>query len=542
MITTNLFEETMRRNPHLGQYIKRYEQESGLTPEFHEQLTYDMRYVKNPNIIYPVGDPIFVHIYKDMTSSEIKYVAIEPSLSEEQEQKRKKIVDWIYDKVPEVDFDKEPDVRSVILRLYNDITSIKKSFLKRTDYVHLNKEEHELIEYYILRDTLESGKLQPLMKDPYIEDIHCIGLDPIHLNHKIFQMIETNVRFSSWEELDSYLKTLGEKVGSPVSEGHPIIDAAMPDGSRLNVVYSKDVSIRGSSFTIRKFSEEPISITQLIRFGTLSAEIAAYIWLCLENDMSVFMCGETASGKTTTLNAIVPFIPADAKIYSVEETPELHVPHETWQQMLTRDTGQTQGNVTMFDLLKAALRSRPHYIIVGEIRGPEGAIAFQAMQTGHPVLSTFHASSARKMIQRLTGTPISVPIQFMDLLNVAIFQQIVYVNGALERRVTSVEEIIGYSRENQGIMTRKIFSYDPVRDVHKFDGLFNSAMLEAKIAPRYGMEDPREIYAMLAKRTKILKALTDANITSYRRVLQIINEYRIEGDSALPSEVRAEVR
>jgi len=270
--------------------------------------------------------------------------------------------------------------------------------------------------------------------------------------------------------------------------------------------------------------------------------MAAYIWLCLENNMSIFMCGETASGKTTTLNAIVPFIPADAKIFSVEETPELHVPHETWQQMLTRDTGQTQGNVTMFDLLKAALRSRPHYVIVGEIRGPEGAIAFQAMQTGHPVMSTFHASSVRKMIQRLTGSPINVPIQFMDLLNVAIFQQIVYVNGALERRVTSVEEIIGYSRENQGVMTRKIFSYDPVRDVHKFDGLFNSAMLETKIAPRYGMEDPREIYAMLAKRTKILKALADTNITSYRRVLQIINEYRIEGESALPSEVRAEVR
>jgi len=430
----------------------------------------------------------------------------------------------------------------VILRLYEDVTSIKKSFLNRANYVHLNKDEHELIKYYILRDTLEFGKLQPLMKDPYIEDIHCIGLDPIHLNHKIFKMVETNIRFSSWDELDSYLKTLGEKVGSPVSEGHPIIDAAMPDGSRLNVVYSKDVSIRGSSFTIRKFSEEPTSIIQLIKFGTLSAEMAAYIWLCLENNMSIFMCGETASGKTTTLNAIVPFIPADAKIFSVEETPELHVPHETWQQMLTRDTGQTQGNVTMFDLLKAALRSRPHYVIVGEIRGPEGAIAFQAMQTGHPVMSTFHASSVRKMIQRLTGSPINVPIQFMDLLNVAIFQQIVYVNGALERRVTSVEEIIGYSRENQGVMTRKIFSYDPVRDVHKFDGLFNSAMLETKIAPRYGMEDPREIYAMLAKRTKILKALADTNITSYRRVLQIINEYRIEGESALPSEVRAEVR
>lgn len=541
MITTDLLSEAIGRNHHLGEYVRVWEQQYGTTPEFHEQLTYDMRYLKTPNLIYPVGDPIFIHIHRDESVQQIMYTAVEPVLSEKAEEKRSRVMERIYDRIPEVDFDKEKDVRAVILRLYDEIVSMKRSFINR-DVISLSKEEYELIKYYIMRDTFEYGKLQPLMKDPYIEDIHCIGLDPIHLNHKIFQMVETNVKFNGWSELDNYLKMFGEKVGSPVSEGHPIIDAAMPDGSRLNMVYSKDVSIRGSSFTIRKFTEEPISVTQLIRFGTLSAEIAAYVWLCLENDMSVFMCGETASGKTTTLNAIIPFIPMDAKIYSVEETPELHVPHETWQQMITRDTGQAQGNVTMFDLLKAALRSRPHYIIVGEIRGPEGAIAFQAMQTGHPVLSTFHASSVRKMIQRLTGTPISVPLQFIDLLNAAIFQQIVYVNGVLERRITSVEEIVGYSKESQGIVTRKIFSYDPVRDINRFDGLYNSAVLEMKIAPRYGIEDPREVYALLEKRARVLQALADTNVVSYRRVMQIINEYRREGDKALPPEVRAQVR
>jgi len=541
MITTDLLSEAIGRNHHLGEYVRVWEQQYGTTPEFHEQLTYDMRYLKTPNLIYPVGDPIFIHIHRDESVQQIMYTAVEPVLSEKAEEKRSRVMERIYDRIPEVDFDKEKDVRAVILRLYDEIVSMKRSFINR-DVISLSKEEYELIKYYIMRDTFEYGKLQPLMKDPYIEDIHCIGLDPIHLNHKIFQMVETNVKFNGWSELDNYLKMFGEKVGSPVSEGHPIIDAAMPDGSRLNMVYSKDVSIRGSSFTIRKFTEEPISVTQLIRFGTLSAEIAAYVWLCLENDMSVFMCGETASGKTTTLNAIIPFIPMDAKIYSVEETPELHVPHETWQQMITRDTGQSQGNVTMFDLLKAALRSRPHYIIVGEIRGPEGAIAFQAMQTGHPVLSTFHASSVRKMIQRLTGTPISVPLQFIDLLNAAIFQQIVYVNGVLERRITSVEEIVGYSKESQGIVTRKIFSYDPVRDINRFDGLYNSAVLEMKIAPRYGIEDPREVYTLLEKRARVLQALADTNVVSYRRVMQIINEYRREGDKALPPEVRAQVR
>ena len=542
MAELDLLEQVIGRNPHLGNYLRNFEQEYGVAPHFVEQLTYDMRYVKTPNMVYPVGDPIFIHMFTDPTLGTIKYVAIEPSLSETADHQKKKIMDEMFDRIPEVDLEKEKDLRVLIIRLFDEITSTKRSFLKGKSKVEVSPDELELVKYYVIRDTLENGKLQPLMNDPYIEDIHCVGLDPIHLNHKIFQMVETNVGFSNWGELDNYLKTLGEKVGSPVSEGHPIIDAAMPDGSRLNVVYSTDVSIRGSSFTIRKFAEEPISITQLIRFGTFSAEIAAYIWLCLENDMSIFMCGETASGKTTTLNAIIPFIPADAKIFSVEETPELHIPHVTWQQMLTRDTGQAAGNVTMFDLLKAALRSRPHYVIVGEIRGPEGAIAFQAMQTGHPICSTFHASSVRKMIQRLTGSPINVPIQFMDLLNAAFFQQIVYVNGVLERRVTSVEEVVGYSRVSQGIVTRKIFSYDPVRDKHNFDGLFNSSVLESKIAPRYGIEDVREIYALLEKRSRILRALADANIVQYARVTRIISDYKKQGEKSLPLEARSEVR
>jgi len=542
MAELDILEQVIGRNPHLGNYLRNFEQEYGVAPHFVEQLTYDMRYVKTPNMVYPVGDPIFIHMFTDPTLGTIKYVAIEPSLSETADHQKKKIMDEMFDRIPEVDLEKEKDLRVLIIRLFDEITSTRRSFLKGKSKVEVSPDERELVKYYVIRDTLENGKLQPLMKDPYIEDIHCVGLDPIHLNHKIFQMVETNVGFSNWGELDNYLKTLGEKVGSPVSEGHPIIDAAMPDGSRLNVVYSTDVSIRGSSFTIRKFAEEPISITQLIRFGTFSAEIAAYIWLCLENDMSIFMCGETASGKTTTLNAIIPFIPADAKIFSVEETPELHIPHATWQQMLTRDTGQAAGNVTMFDLLKAALRSRPHYVIVGEIRGPEGAIAFQAMQTGHPICSTFHASSVRKMIQRLTGSPINVPIQFMDLLNAAFFQQIVYVNGVLERRVTSVEEVVGYSRVSQGIVTRKIFSYDPVRDKHNFDGLFNSSVLESKIAPRYGIEDVREIYTLLEKRSRILRALADANIVQYARVTRIISDYKKQGEKSLPLEARSEVR
>ncbi|WP_276968375.1 type II/IV secretion system ATPase subunit, partial [Metallibacterium scheffleri] len=236
---------------------------------------------------------------------------------------------------------------------------------------------------------------------------------------------------------------LSERIGRPVSDKVPIVDATLPDGSRLSIVYSSDVSIRGPSFTIRKFSDIPISIIQLVKYNTMSAEEAAYLWLALEYGQSIFVCGETASGKTTVVNALVPFIRPESKIFSAEDTPEIRCPQPAWQQLVTRERGAEESRVTLFDLLKTALRSRPNYIIVGEIRGAEGSMAFQAMQTGHPVIATFHAASVKRMIQRFTGTPINIPVTFMDNLNIALIQQAVYVNGKFLRRTTSINEIEG---------------------------------------------------------------------------------------------------
>ena len=192
--------------------------------------------------------------------------------------------------------------------------------------------------------------------------------------------------------------------------------------------------------------------------------MAAYVWICLEYGMSVLVSGETASGKTTTLNAILPFIDHNVKIYSAEDTPEVKVSHKIWQRLVTRDSKNEDSRVEMFDLLKAALRSRPRYIIIGEIRGVEGATAFQAMQTGHPVIATFHASSIVKMIQRFTGDPINVPIRFFDNLNFALFQEVVEApGGGIARRITGVDEVIGYNKHSDGVLTRGMFEWDPSR-------------------------------------------------------------------------------
>jgi flagellar protein FlaI len=306
----------------------------------------------------------------------------------------------------------------------------------------------------------------------------------------------------------------------------------------MNIIYSEDVSKGGASFTIRKFFEKPPTMPQLVKWGTFSAKMAAYLWLCLEYGMSLFVSGETASGKTTTLNAMLSFINFKKKIYSAEDTPEVVVPHEVWQRLITRETVFDEAKVELFDLVKTALRSRPDYIIVGEVRGKEGSAAFQAMQTGHAVLSTFHASSIAKMIQRFTGDPINVPIRFIDNMNLALFQEIVYEEGRILRRCSAIEEIIKYSKEKGGILTRTIFEWDPVRDQHYFTGMYNSYILEHKIAPKMGLEFSKDIYTELERRERIIRGMVENGIIGYDAVNEVFKAYSERGWEGVPKEFR----
>jgi archaeal flagellar protein FlaI len=346
--------------------------------------------------------------------------------------------------------------------------------------------------------------------------------------------LKTNIGFGSKNHLDDWLRGTSERIGRPVSESNPIADGALPDGSRINIIYSDDISRRGSSFTMRKFSEVPVSIIQLINWGAINVNLAAYLWICLENGMSIFFSGETASGKTTMMNACLPFINRKHKIFSVEDTAEVQPPQAVWQQLITREQGPPESHVDTFTLLKAALRSRPNFIIVGEIRGAEGAVAFQGMQTGHPVLATFHASAVTKMIQRLIGDPINIPVTFIDNLNVAMILQAVYRKGKFLRRCISVEEIEGYYEEAGGVVTRAVFQWDPGTDKHHFRGLNNSFILESKIADKLGYEDKREIYEDVFLRAKILQRMNDENIEEYYDVLKIIWDYQEKGLDGLP--------
>jgi flagellar protein FlaI len=526
------YEENKKKFPHLKAYIDQWVAQGNKEPNPYENLQSDMAKLKEFNFIYPVKEPMFIHVYK-MGITGKRYITIEPQMSDETREKYEEILQGILKEAP---YERAHENRKSIEPggwLSDKLSGFE---TKRTP---VSDRELEEMKFYLVRNIIEHGPLEPIIRDPYIEDIHSIGTERLYIVHKVFGMMATNVSFRSSEELDEFLRTMSERIGKPVSDAKPIIDGALPDGSRINIVYSEDVSKQGSSFTIRKFSEKPFTVTALIKFGTLSTEIAAYLWLCLENGMSVIVSGETASGKTTTLNAILTFINHNQKVYSAEDTPEVIAPQPVWQRLITRDAGPEAGRVELFDLVRAALRSRPNYIIVGEVRGREGNVMFQAMQTGHAVISTFHAPSTKQLIQRFTGDPINVPIRFMDNLNAVVFQSSLYEGGRLIRRVTSVDEIIRYSKDLDGVLTRSVFRWDPFTDTHFFRGMNNSFILEEKIAPRLKFEDKRMIYDELRARAKILKNMVDRNIVGYDDVNRIMGAYyRAGGPEGLPPELR----
>jgi flagellar protein FlaI len=543
----------MAAYPHVADWIRDFESRYGSRPIYYGPLDRDAKKTRPYNLIYLAKEPIFIHIYEPPEDDEgnggqILWFGLEPQLSEEEENMRRELVETLLQEAPTAPtFTTDGEFENILTQMIErysvlesevGVTPRRQGRLwemvgmddKR---VVVDTEQRERLKYIIIRDLIKNGPLEPLLSDEMLEDIHSVGLKHIHMDHKVFGMVTSNIRFREREMLSRYLRAMSERIGRPVSDNKPIIDGALLDGSRINIIFSDDVSMLGPSFTIRKFAEETISIIQLIKWGTISSQVAAYIWICLEYGMSVLVSGETASGKTTTLNAILPFIDHNVKIYSAEDTPEVKVRHKIWQRLVTRDSKNEESRVEMFDLLKAALRSRPRYIIIGEIRGVEGATAFQAMQTGHPVIATFHASSIVKMIQRFTGDPINVPIRFFDNLNFAIFQEVVEApGGGIARRVTGIDEVIGYNKHSDGVLTRGMFEWDPVKDKHYFRGMFQSHLLENKIAAMAGFSNKRDIYDEMLRRAASLERMAERDLTHYDDVFDLLGIYYNNGFEA----------
>ncbi|MEA3203727.1 MAG: archaeal flagellar protein FlaI [Thermoplasmata archaeon] len=523
--------------PHLEAYLARLAAAGKPAPVLLERLDRSAKDRRPYNLLYRVSNDIWIHITE--LADFACYTAVEPELDERRQAMVRAAQAFVFEHVRSLPL--PPDRASFS-------EALRALLLTHLEAVDADAADRQAVTYHATRLILGAKELEPLIRDPWIEDIHAIGTTALWPVHKVFGACRSSVQFATTRGLDAFLTDLAEGMGRPVSQARPIVDGALPDGSRINIIYSEAVSVGGSSFTIRKFADVPTSITQLIAWGTFDATVGAYLWLCMENGMSVFVSGETASGKTTTLNALLPLVPMAAKILSAEDTPEVRPPHTNWQQLVTRESQEAGSRVEMGDLLKVGLRSRPDRIIVGEIRGVEGAVAFQAMQTGYPTFATFHASSVGKLIQRMTSAPISVPAQFMPNLNVVLVQLAVHVGGKRLRRVIEVEEIEGYSRRLKTPVTRQVFRWDPVADRHEFSGRNNSYVLETLVAPRLGLADPRDIYKELERRRDLLQDLVGAAEFDYDRTLATLQANRKPFDphavtpAGLLPEVKPEIK
>ena len=539
-----------KETPHLLQYLRILVENNIGVPQYFEKVTRAQKGMKNPNLIYRVGNGVYVHVLANPEDIRDYYIAVEPSLIDAQESTLDELELRLAEFVEELEGVADSAKRlEIIMNIVDRVVSINgnKSFKpgKKSDKesgapkagkgkIPVTNLQYNALRYLLRRKLEGMGALDPMIMDPNIEDISCSGVGNIFVEHKIFGGLRASIGFETNDALDKFVIELAEGIKHPVTFREPVVDATLPDGSRINIVYGADVSKRGSNFTIRKFSDTPLSILELIGFGALNYDMAAYLSIILQEGMNVWVSGETASGKTTLLNALTTFIPPEAKIVSIEDTPEVQVPHHNWIRGVTRGSnkGGDASEVSMFDLLKAALRQRPNLIIVGEIRGAEGAIAFQAMQTGHATMSTFHAASVSKLIQRVTGNPINVPKTYVDNLNVVVIcQQVRLAKGGLGRRITSVNEIVSYDSIGDSFSFIETFSWNPLDDSFLFRGYQNSYLLENKIAPRRGLPEDkrRQIYKVLKQRSDVLKRIHDQGKTNFYDVYAILSKAYREG-------------
>jgi len=399
----------------------------------------------------------------------------------------------------------------------------------------------ERILYHLHRDFIGYGPITVMMADPDIEDISCNGVGvPLFVYHRKYGSIRTNVIYEDEAELDRYVIWLAQRCGKHISLARPMLDATIPDGSRLNATLGRHVTKRGSSFTIRRFKDDPFTPVDLIGFNTMSTEMMAYLWISVEFGSSMIVCGGTASGKTSTLNALMLFIPPQMKIVSIEDTRELNLPHENWVPGLTREgfsgMGDNGGSIDMFDLLTAALRQRPQYLMVGEVRGKEAYVIFQAMATGHTTYSTMHADSVQSMVNRLENEPINLPRSLLSSLDLVLLQGQVKVGSNMARRVRTLTEIVGLDPETGELIANTVFYWNPADDSFTYSG--HSYIYEKVRAVRNwsSLDMEREV----KRRIDILEYMKRIGVENYRQVAKIVSAYYKEPDKVI-EEVRAKL-
>ena len=474
---------------------------------------------------YPLLLPFSYAAIVEGEKNEVKYSLIEPTLTELDTKLLTDLKNILWDEL------------SINTKSFKDDAEaqdfLKSKILETTRRYKIKVDVNTLgkYQYYVARDFLGFGKIDGIMRDQNIEDVSCDGTNsPVFVWHRKYESIPSNVIFENEQELENFVFKLAYMCGRHISIAQPILDGTLSDGSRAQVTYGTEVTPKGSTFTIRKFKKTPLTITDLIIYRALSAEIAAYYWFLIENRHSVMIGGDIGGGKTSMLNAISLFIRPTLKIVSIEDTQEIRLPHKNWEMMVTRQglgtgagaVGESGiGSISMFDLLRAALRQRPDFIIVGEIRGEEAYALFQAMATGHLGLTTIHAEHVQGVLHRLTTRPMNIPQTQVENLNAISIVRRLVVNNVSLRRTISVSEMVGWDTEKNDFKIQDIFKWNVEKDI--FEKVARSPLLD-RIASQWGYSH-EEIDQELVMRQTILEYMVKKNIRSYEDVSKMVLDY-----------------
>jgi len=469
---------------------------------------------------YPVNAPFgYVGIDVNKETGKLQYLTVEPTMDEHEKQTLKRLKTIIKEET------------NVPLSVLKDETLIEDYLTNRieraikTFKLEISEDSVEKFIYYMKRDFLGYGILDILIRDPNIEDISCNGTGiPIYAWHRYHESIPTNVIYHSKEELGSFITRLAYKAGHQISVSRPILEGALPEGFRVHLTL-EEISKRGDTFTIRKVRANPFTIVDLIDFGTISPQMAAYFWILIENLRSIIVAGATASGKTALLNSISMFIRPEMKVVTIEEVRELRL-HENWIPMVTRPSFQAGvQEVTLFDLLKSSLRQRPDYIVVGEIRGEEAYTLFQSISVGHGGLCTIHAENVETVEKRLLTKPMNIPPMLIPMMNAIVLIGRTKLRDTTVRRALDVSEITGVNDKTERAKFKKMYEWDSGSDSFIFSPKSAS---ESHIFKKITELKHIPIDALLnelKKREHILKWMVRRNIKNYDDVANVVRRY-----------------
>jgi len=476
--------------------------------------TYDIEADKVPGKVVIIKRPEeYTPVY------EVKFPSVEPGTQAVLDSIKEKLIDTVKIEVSEI---LDPKAMEGMKKRFFDsaLETITKEMPKISD------EEKNILSGYLVHEMLGLGRLEVILNDDDLEELVINNsTECAWVFHKKYGWLKTNIIIPTEEQIYNYASLIGRKIGRQITNLSPLMDAHLITGDRVNATLFP-ISTKGNTITIRKFRREPLTMVNFVdpTNKTINMEIASLLWLCMQYELNILVAGGTASGKTSVLNALMPFIPPTHRIISIEDTRELRLPDFLhWIPLTTREPNpEGKGEITMLDLLVNSLRMRPDRVVVGEIRRQaEAEVLFEAMHTGHSVYATLHADRAEQVIRRLTNPPINLPEALLESLHLVIVQ-FRHRRMGIRRTLQVAELLPGGERGESGARLETLYRWKP--QIDKIIKVRDSIRLLDEIRMHTGMTD-EEMAKDLKEKEEVLQWMLDNKVDTVNAVGKVVADY-----------------